>query len=80
MPIAMAIETSSNRDAGRDDAKKRGELLHLEPGEMRPYDLKIGALVGEMEMEAFARRVERIRLPAEVQRAGWPWGVSRRST
>jgi hypothetical protein len=57
---AMAIEPSTNRDAGRDDAKKRGELLHLEPGEMRPYDLEIGALVGETEMEAFARRVERI--------------------
>jgi hypothetical protein len=57
---ALAIEPSTNRDAGRDDAKKRRELLHLEPGEMRPYDLEIGALVGETEIEAFARRVERI--------------------
>jgi hypothetical protein len=60
---ALAIEPSTNRDAGRDDAKKRGELLHLEPGELRPYDLEIGALVGETEMETFARRVERIPVP-----------------
>jgi hypothetical protein len=59
---AMALEPSTNRDAGRDDAKKRGELLHLEPGEMRPYDLEMGALGGQTEIEAFARRVERIRV------------------
>lgn len=55
---AMAIEPSTNRDAGRSDAKRRGELLHLEPGEVRPYDLEIGALVGGEEIEAFSTRVD----------------------
>ena len=57
---ALAMEPSTNRDAGREDAKRRGELLHLEPGETRPYDLEVGALVGGTEIEEFARRVERI--------------------
>jgi hypothetical protein len=54
---SMAMEPSTNRDAGRDDAKARGELLYMEPGEIRPYDLEIGALVGERAIEAFAGRV-----------------------
>jgi hypothetical protein len=29
---------------------------------MRPYDLEMGALGGQTEIEAFARRVERIRV------------------
>jgi hypothetical protein len=55
---AMAIEASTNRDAGRIDAKERGELLHMEPGEIRKYSLEIGALVGEREIDSFAGRVE----------------------
>jgi hypothetical protein len=47
---------------------------------MWPYDLKIGAPVGETEMEALPGEWSGSRSPAEVQRAGWPWGVSRRST
>jgi hypothetical protein len=52
------MEPSTNRDAGRPDATRRGELLHLDPGDMRPYDLEIGALVGGEEIEAFSARVE----------------------
>lgn len=55
---ALALEPSTNRDAGRWDAKRRGELLHLEPGDVRPYDLEIGALVGDEAIEAFSARVE----------------------
>jgi hypothetical protein len=55
---ALALEPSTNRDAGRWDAKRRGELLHMEPGEVRPYDLEIGALVDGDEIEAFSTRVE----------------------
>jgi hypothetical protein len=55
---AQAVaELTTNRDAGRDDAKARNELLHMNPGEIRRYDLEIGALVGEGEIDAFAGRV-----------------------
>jgi hypothetical protein len=57
---AMAMEPSTNRDAGRSDAKERGELLHMEPGEVRVYDLEIGAIVGKEAIDAFAGRVERL--------------------
>jgi hypothetical protein len=42
----VAMEPSTNRDAGRFDARKRGELQYLNPGESRRYELQIGALVG----------------------------------
>jgi hypothetical protein len=53
----VAIEASTNRDAGRWDARERGELVELAPGEMRTYDLEMGALVGHDEIEAFTSRV-----------------------
>ena len=55
---AMAMEPSTNRDAGRWDAKERGELQYLAPGETRSYDLEIGALDGAEAIDAFERRVE----------------------
>ncbi len=55
---ALAMEPSTNRDAGRWDARERGELLFLEPGEVRAYDLEIGGLDGPTEIAAFAGRVE----------------------
>src|SRR5439155_1205896 len=33
----VAMEPSTNRDAGRFDARDRGELIHLAPGETRRY-------------------------------------------
>ena len=54
---AMAMEPSTNRDAGRWDARERGELLFLEPGETRSYDLEIGALDGAAAIDAFEQRV-----------------------
>ena len=57
---AMAMEPSTNRDAGRWDAIKRGELVHLEPGEARAYDLEMGALVGTEAIDTFAGRVGRL--------------------
>ena len=56
----VAIEASTNRDAGRFDARERGELTELAPGESRTYDLEMGALVGEAEIDAFAGRVGRL--------------------
>jgi hypothetical protein len=60
----VAIEASTNRDAGRWDAKERGELIELDPGERRTYDLEMGALVGESQMDAFAQRVKNLEATA----------------
>jgi hypothetical protein len=54
----VGIEPCTNRTAGRLDARERGELIELDPGERRIYDLELGALDGAEEIEAFARRVE----------------------
>jgi hypothetical protein len=54
---AVGLEPSTNRVAGRLDARARGELIELTSGERRVYDLELGALVGEGEIEAFADRV-----------------------
>lgn len=53
----VGIEPCTNRTAGRLDARERGELIELDPGEQRTYDLELGALDGADEIEAFARRV-----------------------
>ncbi|MGE5274020.1 MAG: aldose 1-epimerase family protein [Verrucomicrobiota bacterium] len=53
----VGIEPSTNRTGGRLDARARGELIELEAGEGRTYELELGALVGEAELEAFAGRV-----------------------
>jgi hypothetical protein len=57
---ALAMEPSTNRDAGRLDARERGELQWLEPGEQRRYDLEIGALAGTAAIDGFAARVSRL--------------------
>jgi Domain of unknown function (DUF4432) len=59
---AVALEPGTNRDAGRWDARDRGELGFLAPGQSRAYDLEIGALDGEAEIGAFEDRVRRIDL------------------
>ena len=43
--------------AGRLDARARGELIELGPGESRHYELELGALVGSDAIDAFDRRV-----------------------
>ena len=60
----LALEPSTNRDAGRWDAKERGELIYLEPGDGRTYDLEIGALPDGPAVEGFAARIARIGAPA----------------
>jgi hypothetical protein len=54
----VAIEASTNRDAGRWDARARGELIELAPGETRTYELEMGALTSVDEIDAFAIRVD----------------------
>jgi hypothetical protein len=53
----VGIEPCTNRIAGRLDARARGELIELHPGEKRVYDLELGALDGADEIAAFASRV-----------------------
>jgi hypothetical protein len=57
---AVGLEPSTNRDAGRFDAKERGELQWLEPGETRRYDLEIGALADSAAIGEFEIRVSRL--------------------
>jgi hypothetical protein len=49
----LAMEPSTNRDAGRFDARERGELRHLAPGESIGYDLELGVLAGA-QLDDFA--------------------------
>jgi hypothetical protein len=53
----VGIEPCTNRTAGRLDARERGELIVLGPGESRSYDLELGALTSASEIDAFADRV-----------------------
>ncbi len=57
---AVALEPTTNRDAGRFDAKERGELQWLQPGEERSYRLEVGVLEGAEEISAFEDRVDAI--------------------
>jgi hypothetical protein len=56
----VGIEPSTNATAGRLAAREAGQLIVLQPGEIRHYDLELGALVGDAEIEAFAARVTAI--------------------
>jgi len=53
----VALEPSTNRVGGRHDARDRGELIELAPGERRRYDLELGALPDSKEIERFESRV-----------------------
>jgi hypothetical protein len=56
----VAMEPSTNRDAGRFDARQRGELIHLDPGEQRRYDLELGVLDGADAVTEFATRAREL--------------------
>jgi hypothetical protein len=49
----VALEATTNRDAGRFDAAERGELQWLGAGEGRRYSLEIGVLSGSAQVEAY---------------------------
>jgi hypothetical protein len=63
---ALGLEPSTNRDAGRWDARERGELQWLAPGEERRYDLEIGALAGAAAIGEFEDRVSRLAAAARA--------------
>lgn len=56
----VGIEPCTNRTAGRLDARRRGELIELAPGESREYELELGALDGGEELDAFEDRVRAV--------------------
>jgi hypothetical protein len=56
---AVGIEPCSN-GFGREHVKVAGELIWLEPGDRREYDLEVGILDGAKEIAAFRQRVRRI--------------------
>jgi hypothetical protein len=60
----VALEPTTNRDAGRFDARARGELIWLGPGEQRSYQLELGALVGSEALDRFEARVRGL-MPGE---------------
>jgi hypothetical protein len=55
---AVGLEPSTNRTAGRLDARERGELIELSAGEKRSYDIELGALGGQDDIGEFAARIE----------------------
>ena len=66
---ALGLEPSTNRDAGRADARQRGELQWLAPGDTRQYDLEIGALQGAAALSGFEGRVSRLLPPLSSARS-----------
>jgi hypothetical protein len=52
----VGIEPCTNRTAGRLDARARGELIELDAGERRSYELELGALVGTAAIDELAAR------------------------
>lgn len=62
----VGMEPCTNRAAGRLDARARGELIELAPGERRTYHLELGALVGHQEIARFAERVRVLTRSSEV--------------
>jgi len=53
---AVGIEPCTN-GFGRDAVRRAGELIVLQPGEKRAYDLEVGVLDGAEEIAAFRARV-----------------------
>ncbi|MBI5668519.1 MAG: aldose 1-epimerase family protein [Chloroflexi bacterium] len=54
----VALEPSTNRVAGRLDARERRELILLEAGDERAYDLELGVLPNASAIQQFEQRVQ----------------------
>jgi len=57
---ALALEPGTNPAISRQEARAQGRIIELAPGERRRYDLEIGALVGQSEIQTFAARVSKL--------------------
>jgi hypothetical protein len=54
---AVALEPGTNQALPRADLRANREIIELAPGESRTYDLELGALSEQAEIERFAQRV-----------------------
>jgi hypothetical protein len=57
----VGIEPTTNRVGGRADEREAGRLQSIEPGESRHFNLEIGALTSEREINALRREVNKLR-------------------
>ena len=57
---AVGIEPCTN-GFGRDEVRRAGELIVLQPGEKRIYDLEVGVLDGAAAIERFRDHVDQLR-------------------
>lgn len=53
---AVGIEPCTN-EFGREEVRQKGEMIILQPGEKRVYDLEIGVLNGAAAIGAFRKRL-----------------------
>jgi hypothetical protein len=53
----LGLEPATNRDTGRWEARARGELITLESGEIRRYDLELAVVEGDAALDAVAREI-----------------------
>jgi hypothetical protein len=56
---AVGIEPCTNT-FGRDIARERGQLITLQPGDKRVYDLEVGVLDSVAAIQAFRERVHKL--------------------
>lgn len=57
---ALGIEPSTNHVRGKSDARRRGELIILGPGDCRHYDSRITVLAGNADIEAVEKKIREI--------------------
>lgn len=55
----LGLEPTTNRDSGRWEARQRGELLTLAPGETRSYDLELEVLADSAAIDRAEEEVAR---------------------
>jgi hypothetical protein len=67
---AVALEPGTNRAIPRTDLRDQGEIIELEHGATRTYDLEVGVLDGSTAIDAFAERVARATTPGPLGREG----------
>ena len=56
---AVGIEPCTNT-FGREIARERGQLITLQPGDKRVYDLEVGVLDSAAAIQAFRERVQKL--------------------
>ncbi|MGH6915345.1 MAG: DUF4432 family protein, partial [Geminicoccales bacterium] len=61
----LGIEPSTNHLPGRRFAEERGELIRLEPGEIRRYRMRLSVLDGAEAIASARREIEALHPPPE---------------